>query len=200
MLQTFFSDLSSCKSSSSMYSFIYFPFYYMRFTMGMWRFNVCHSPEYMSQHLRAHHVLCCLSAHCWRTASRQPMHGWKECEMSLCSAQYTISMCYHGETSYLPNSHVELPQVQRLLAHSGQLCNGRASLLHEGQVSLHPGPPLRLNTQLIKSRDSLPTDRGGVRVGFLGSDREREFITYMNNELYRKKNSELLGKLHVSKT
>lgn len=119
--------------------------------------------------------------------------------MRLCSAQYTISnsvtllnmfpMCYHGEASYLPNSHVELPQVQRLLAHSGQLCNRRASLLHEGQISLHPAPPLRLHTQFIKSRDSLPTDGGGVRIGFLASDREREFIIYI--ELYRNINYEL---------
>lgn len=93
-----------------------------------------------------------------------------------------FSMCYHGKASYLPNSHVELPQVQRLLAYSGQLCDWRAPLIHEGQISLHPAPPLRLHTQFIKPRDSLPTDRGGVGVGFLASDRERKFIIY--NELH----------------
>lgn len=55
---------------------------------------------------------------------------------------------YHGEASNLPNGHVELPEVQRLLAHSGKLGDRRSPFLHEGQVSLHPNAPLRLPAQL----------------------------------------------------
>lgn len=83
-------------------------------------------------------------------------------------------MHYHGEASYLPDSYVELPEVQRLLAHSGKLGNRRSPLLHEGQVSLHPAPPLRLHTKLIQPRDSLPAEGGRVRVGFLVRDKEEE--------------------------
>ena len=79
---------------------------------------------------------------------------------------------YHGQASDLADSDVELPEVQRLLAHSGKLGDGCAPLLHEVQVSLHPAPPLWLHAQLKQARDSLPTDGGGVRVGFLESDGE----------------------------
>lgn len=75
-------------------------------------------------------------------------------------------MRYHGEASYLPNSHVELPQVQRFLAHSWKLRNRCAPLLHEGQVPLHPSSSLGLCTQLVQSAGSLAAD-GGVWVDFL---------------------------------
>lgn len=81
---------------------------------------------------------------------------------------------YHGEASYLADSRVELPEIKRLLAHSGQLGNRCAPLLHEGQVPLNPAPPLWLHPQLIKACDSLPSEGGGVRVGFLATERERE--------------------------
>lgn len=80
---------------------------------------------------------------------------------------------YHGEASYLTDGNVQPPQVQRLLAHGGQLGNGRAPLLHEGQVPLHPAPPLRLRAQLIEACDSLSTEGGGVRVGFLARENKK---------------------------
>lgn len=76
-------------------------------------------------------------------------------------------MRYHSQASYLSNSHVELPEVQWLLAHYGQLGYRCTPLLHEGQIALHPAPPLWLHAQLIEPCDSLPAEGGGVRVGFL---------------------------------
>lgn len=90
---------------------------------------------------------------------------------------------YHGEASYFPNSYVELPEVQRLLAHSGKLGNRCAPLLHEGQVSLHPAPPLWLHTHLKQPCDSLPAEGGGVRVGFLASDEEKKDVMVMGMEI-----------------
>lgn len=91
-------------------------------------------------------------------------------------------MRYHGEASDLPHGDVELPQVQRLLAHGGQLSHGRAPLLHEGQVALHPAPPLGLRPQLKQPRDSLSAEGGGgVRVGLLEEPRRgKEKSVYAN--------------------
>lgn len=154
--------------------------------------HASYSLEYISQHLQAHHMPCCSSAHCRGILNSQCT--WAEWyEFTVCEVMFCSELCklcvisniisniltssalprrYHGEASYFPNSYVELPEVQRLLAHSGKLGNRRAPLLHEGQVSLHPASPLRLHTQLKKPRDSLPTEGGGVRVGFLVSDKE----------------------------
>lgn len=68
------------------------------------------------------------------------------------------SQRYHGQASDLPNGDVELPEVQRLLAHGGEVADGRAPLLHEVQVSLHPAPPLWLHAKLEEPRDSLSAD------------------------------------------
>lgn len=109
----------------------------------------------------------------WRILSSQRASGakwfgcvriWAPPHSSLC---LTLPAPYHGEASYFPNSHVELPQVQRLLAHSGKLTNRCAPLLHEVQVSLHPASPLRLSTELVQPCDSVAAEGRGVRVGFL---------------------------------
>lgn len=83
------------------------------------------------------------------------------------SPSHVLAKRYHGQASYLPNGYVELPEVQRLLAHSGQMGDGCAPLLHEAEVSFHPAPPFWLHAKLEQPRDSLPTDAGRVRVGFL---------------------------------
>lgn len=62
---------------------------------------------------------------------------------------------YHCQASDLADGHVEPPQVQWLLAHSGQLGHRRAPLLHEVQVPLHPAPPFGLHTHLVEANDSV---------------------------------------------
>lgn len=153
---------------------------------GMWPlrnlFHESHSLEYISQHLQAHHMPHCFhafSAPCrsmlnnWCARAEVYCMCWTVCHLSHYPNTSTSGMfpvLYHGEASDLADSYVELPEVQRLLAHSGKLGDGCAPLLHEVQVSLHPAPPLWLHAQLKQARDSLPADGGGVRVGFLESD------------------------------
>lgn len=81
---------------------------------------------------------------------------------------------YHGQASDLPHWDVELPQIQRLLAHNRKLGDRCAPLLHEVEVSLHPAPPLWFCTQLIQPCDSLSSEGGGVKVGFLVSKQEKK--------------------------
>lgn len=83
------------------------------------------------------------------------------------SPSHVLAKRYHGQASDLPNGYVELPEVQRLLAHSGQMGDGCAPLLHEVEVPFHPAPPFWLHAKLEQPRDSLPTDAGRVGVGFL---------------------------------
>lgn len=73
---------------------------------------------------------------------------------------HALAKRYHGQASYLPNGYVELPEVQWLLAHNGEMADGCAPLLHEVQVSLHPAPPLWLQAKLEEPCDSLPADAG----------------------------------------
>lgn len=153
---------------------------------GMWLlcdlFHESHSLEYISQHLQAHHMPHCF--HAFSAFCRRMSNDWCARAEVYCMCQTvchlshypntsgTSPVLYHGEASDLADSYVELPEVQRLLAHSGKLGDGCAPLLHEVQVSLHPAPPLWLHAQLKQARDSLAADGGGVRVGFLESDGE----------------------------
>lgn len=88
---------------------------------------------------------------------------------------WSFPVIYHRQASDLPNSCVELPKVQGLLAHNRKMGNGCSPLLHEVEVTLHPAPPLRLCPKLKQPRDSLPTDRGWVGVGFLESDKKKSW-------------------------
>lgn len=56
---------------------------------------------------------------------------------------------YHGKASNLPHSDVEFPEIQRLLPHNWQLRNRSSSVLHEGQIAVHPYTPFWLHTQLV---------------------------------------------------
>lgn len=95
----------------------------------------------------------------------------------------SLTHSYLGQTPDLFDADVESEQVQGLLAHSRQTRDRRASLFHEGEVSVDPELSLWLIPQLVHLRDLLPSSGGGAgllvprssmwRWG-MGGQRERE--------------------------
>lgn len=81
-------------------------------------------------------------------------------------------LSHHGQASNLSHSQVKSAEVQRFLPDSGQVWDGRPPLLHEGQVPVHPQPPLRLRAHLIQPGDLLVGHPG--RVGLLQRPRHRD--------------------------
>lgn len=63
----------------------------------------------------------------------------------------TKRTAHHSQASDFSNTEVEAAQIQRLLAHWRQVRDRRAPLLHEGDVAIHPCPPLRLTAHVVQS-------------------------------------------------
>lgn len=64
-------------------------------------------------------------------------------------------MSHHGQSSNLSDSQVESTQVQWLLPDCGQVWNRSPPLLHEGQVTVHPQPPLGFGAHVVEPGDLL---------------------------------------------
>lgn len=62
---------------------------------------------------------------------------------------------HHGQSSNVANSQVQPAEVQWLLSDGGQVWDGRAPLVHERQVSVHPQLPLWLRAHLVQPGDLL---------------------------------------------
>ncbi len=58
---------------------------------------------------------------------------------------------HHSQASDFSNTEIEAAQIQRLLAHWRQVGDRCAPLLHEGDVAIHPCPPLRLTAHVVQS-------------------------------------------------
>lgn len=96
-----------------------------------------------------------------------------------------LLISHHGQPSDLSDSQVESAEVQRLLADSREVWDGRPPLLHERQVAVHPWAPLRLRAHLIQ-QSYLLVGHGG-HAGLLerprhGDHSQFEFIDQNTRE------------------